>query len=461
MEIVDTVTVSGVQKDEITLTKIEDSYRYGPFSRAGAVITITEESLHYRSSVFDGREHVNHVQYPCPDPLAEPPPLPTEEQILAAQPPARARDTFLYFYDTSSLGVLNCNVYRPTEPSSRIGWINIGNVNFPAGGNECTELPSAVIRERYEAFYVNRYSDEMNSTYPPSDPRAGQRIYPTVHSWFVATGRTPPNQLALVNKGVATDFPTRLKVVQGAFWIEKPTLFAYVWSPGTRTALVNSAITGVQFSWWQKFDTILDGRQIGPTGPAGCQGPIGNDGAPGDRGDTGATGIQGATGPRGNAGATGVAGQRGATGVIGITGATGPCGTAGEIGATGVAGVTGATGALGPAGIVGATGLRGMTGPTGTRGATGPTGPRGATGPQVTLSGSNFISSRPNIITGNVTIVDNAVVGATVSLNTQNLAADANFTNALITQLGLNSSGQPVNPTLRAKFRALLLELLG
>jgi len=334
-------------------------------------------------------------------------------------------------------------------------------VDFPAGGNECTELPSAVIRERYEAFYVNRYSDEMNSTYPTSDPRAGQRRYPTVHSWFVATGRTPPNQLAFVNKGVATDFPTRLKAVQGAFWIEKPTLFAYVWSPGTRTVLVNNEITYVQFSWWQKFDTILDGRQIGPTGPAGCQGPIGNDGAPGARGDTGATGVPGATGSRGSTGATGVTGQRGATGVIGITGATGPCGTAGEIGATGVVGVTGATGVLGPRGTAGATGLRGITGPTGVRGATGPTGPQGATGPQVTLSGSNFISSRPNIITGNVTIVDNTVVGATVSLNTQNLAADANFTNALITQLSLNSSGQPVNPTLRAKFRALLLELLG
>ena len=472
MEIVDKLLIDGVPKETISLTKIEESYRYGPFSRAGAVITITEESLRYRATALDGRMTVNPVIWcgaccrPCPAPPV------TEELILAQQRPAEPGDTFLYFYDTQPFGA-TCRrcILLPAEPP-RVGWINIGNVGFPVDGNECTELPAETIRERYEAFYVNRYSPEIYATYPTTliennrtvvstDPRAGQRIYPTVHSWFVATGRTPPNQLALVNKGVATDLPTRLKSIQGAFWIEKPTLFAYVWSPSTRTTVAAGTVTEVQFSWWQQFDTILDGRQIGPTGPAGCQGPIGNDGAPGDRGDTGATGVRGATGPRGITGATGVTGQRGATGVIGITGATGPCGTAGEIGATGVAGVAGATGALGPRGTAGATGLRGITGPTGARGETGPTGLRGATGPQVTLSGSNFISSRPNIITGNVTIVDNTVVGATVSLNTQNLAADANFTNALITQLGLNSSGQPVNPTLRAKFHALLLELLG
>ena len=92
---------------------------------------------------------------------------------------------------------------------------------------------------------------------------------------------------------------------------------------------------------------------------------------------------------------------------------------------------------------------------------TGVSGPRGATGPKAVLFGSTVISSKPNILNGSVTITDDSTIGAAVILDTTTLAADADFLNALLTQIGLDSNGNPVNPLLRAKLKLILQDLLG
>ena len=208
----------------------------------------------------------------------------------------------------------------------------------------------------------------------------------------------------------------------------------------------------------------------GPSGPTGATGPKGARGTIGPRGITGATGVAGPQGFRGAAGTNGVDGSpglrgingaTGATGVKGPTGPTGPCGVPGDIGATGVRGASGATGPQGITGAIGPTGPRGITGVTGSRGVTGSTGPRGATGPQAVIFGSTFVSSKPNILNGTITITDENVIGADVTLNTTTLAADADFFNSFLAQIGLDSNGNPVNSLLRAKLKLILQDLLG
>jgi hypothetical protein len=214
--------------------------------------------------------------------------------------------------------------------------------------------------------------------------------------------------------------------------------------------------TGIQGATGVKGATGLTGSTgVGMTGVTGLRGPTGPRGATGPRGITGATGAQGEAGPQGDNGATGPSGPTGATGPTGITGPTGPCGIPGEMGPTGVMGPTG------PTGPAGSTGINGPLGSTGATGLRGPTGPRGATGPQAILQPRRFISSKPNILNGVITVTDENTVGANVTLNTAAIAADADFFNALLTQIGLNSDGNPVNPLFRAKLRIILQDLLG
>jgi hypothetical protein len=77
------------------------------------------------------------------------------------------------------------------------------------------------------------------------------------------------------------------------------------------------------------------------------------------------------------------------------------------------------------------------------------------------LFGSAFVSSKPNILNGTITITDENTIGADVTLNTTTLAADADFFNAFLTQIGLDSNGNPVNPLLRTKLKVILQDLLG
>jgi hypothetical protein len=77
------------------------------------------------------------------------------------------------------------------------------------------------------------------------------------------------------------------------------------------------------------------------------------------------------------------------------------------------------------------------------------------------LFGSAFVSSKPNILNGTITITDENTIGADVTLNTTTLAADADFFNAFLTQIGLDSNGNPVNPLLRTKLKVILKDLLG
>lgn len=199
----------------------------------------------------------------------------------------------------------------------------------------------------------------------------------------------------------------------------------------------------------------------GPKGPRGSLGPHGITGATGPSGPQGLRGAAGRNGAAGSAGNKGATGATGATGVKGPTGPTGPCGVPGDIGSTGIRGATGATGPQGITGALGPTGPRGITGVTGSRGVTGSTGPRGATGPQAVIFGSTFVSSKPNILNGTITITDENVIGADVTLNTTTLAADADFFNSFLTQIGLDSNGNPVNPLLRTKLKIILQDLLG
>jgi hypothetical protein len=222
----------------------------------------------------------------------------------------------------------------------------------------------------------------------------------------------------------------------------------------------------------------------GPIGPAGADGVSGPDGASGPTGATGPKGPRGSLGPHGITGATGPSGPRGfrgamgaagapgqdgnkgatgATGATGVKGATGPtglCGIPGDIGATGLRGPTGPTGPHGITGAVGPTGPRGIQGATGPRGLPGVSGARGATGPQAVLFGSTFVSSKPNILNGTITVTDENTLGADVTFNTTTLAADTDFFNALLTQIGLDSNGTPVNPLFRAKLKVILQDLL-
>lgn len=189
---------------------------------------------------------------------------------------------------------------------------------------------------------------------------------------------------------------------------------------------------------------------IGPRGGLGASGATGPEGLRGLKGDTGATGLRGIT----------RAGIPGATGFKGATGVTGPCGGMGDIGATGVRGASGPSGLPGIIGASGPTGPRGVIGVTGVRGITGATGPRGATGPQAVLFSSTFVSSKPNILNGTITITDENTIGADITLNTTTLAADADFFNSFLVQIGLDNNGNPVNPLLRAKLKVILEDLL-
>ena len=199
---------------------------------------------------------------------------------------------------------------------------------------------------------------------------------------------------------------------------------------------------------------------IGPTGPTGVQGANGVAGATGPRGITGATGIVGPSGARGATGVTGATGIAGITGATGFEGATGPCGVPGDIGATGVRGPSGPTGPAGVTGAIGSTGIRGPSGPTGPVGVMGATGLMGPTGPRSVLAGSSIVSSKPAVLNGSVT-ANTTTVGASININTAAIASDTDFTTALLTQLGLDANGQPVNATFRNNLRALLQEMLG
>jgi hypothetical protein len=84
----------------------------------------------------------------------------------------------------------------------------------------------------------------------------------------------------------------------------------------------------------------------------------------------------------------------------------------------------------------------------------------GPTGPRAVLAGSSIASSKPAILNGNITTTTTQV-GANISINTAAIARDADFTTALLAQLGLDASGQPINATLRNNLRALLQEMLG
>jgi hypothetical protein len=76
------------------------------------------------------------------------------------------------------------------------------------------------------------------------------------------------------------------------------------------------------------------------------------------------------------------------------------------------------------------------------------------------LFGSAFVSSKPNILNGTITITDENTIGADVTLNTNTLAEDANFLDGFLAQIGLDSNGNPVNPLLRAKLKLILKDLL-
>lgn len=199
---------------------------------------------------------------------------------------------------------------------------------------------------------------------------------------------------------------------------------------------------------------------IGPMGPTGVQGANGIAGATGPRGITGATGIAGPSGPRGITGVTGATGASGITGATGIEGATGPCGVPGNIGATGVRGPSGATGPAGVTGSIGSTGIRGPSGPAGPVGVMGATGLMGPTGPKAVLAGSIIVSSKPAVLSGSVT-ANTTTIGTSININTAAIASDNDFTTALLTQLGLDVNGQPINATFRNNLRALLQEMLG
>jgi hypothetical protein len=89
----------------------------------------------------------------------------------------------------------------------------------------------------------------------------------------------------------------------------------------------------------------------------------------------------------------------------------------------------------------------------------GATGLMGPTGPRSVLAGSSIVSSKPAVLSGSVT-ANTTTVGANININTAAIASDNDFTTALLTQLGLDDSGQPVNATFRNNLRALLQEML-
>ena len=83
----------------------------------------------------------------------------------------------------------------------------------------------------------------------------------------------------------------------------------------------------------------------------------------------------------------------------------------------------------------------------------------GPTGPKAVLAGSSIVSSKPSVLNGNVT-ANTTTVGANININTAAIASDNDFITALLTQLGLDANGQPVNATFRNNLRALLQEML-
>lgn len=178
-----------------------------------------------------------------------------------------------------------------------------------------------------------------------------------------------------------------------------------------------------------------------PAGAAGPQGLRGSVGPPGAQGERGEQGPRGDPGPMGLPGPIGPMGQCSNSNPFCTRGDTGPTGPQGIPGATGIAGL------IGPTGPQGVAGPQGVTGPQGPSGPSGPIGVQGVQGiPGVcnclTLSLVNLMDlgvSGNAVFNGTVTL--NGIMdcpGGALSLNCFGVAACPDYSDCVLTMLGLN-----------------------